>query len=212
MIAVDMPGTSQPMDVLLGANVTKRLMQIAETHAAEYQSAMPFPHIVIDDFLPPTVVADALREFPAPRELRWVNYDEATERKLAFPVAEALPGALRELLYFLNTPLVLHFLEELTSIKGIIPDPYFKGGGLHQIERDGFLNVHADFNRYEKLQLDRRLNLLLYLNCGWQEEYGGHLELWDREMKNCVKRVLPIFNRCVFSVRLQRRITGIRFR
>jgi hypothetical protein len=59
------------------------------------------------------------------------------------------------------------------------------------------LKVHADFNRHTRLQLDRRLNLLCYLNRDWREEYGGHLELWDREMKACVKRILPVFNRCV---------------
>src|SRR5204862_7094734 len=42
-----------------------------------------------------------------------------------------------------------------------------------------------------------RLNLLLYMNPDWREEYGGHLEIWDREMKRCEKRILPIANRCV---------------
>ena len=185
------------MDMLLSVQVEKRLIHLAETCAAVYQSAGPFPHIVLDDFLPAPIVEIALQDFPKPNALRWVSYDENTERKLAFPVAESLPPSLRDILYFLNAPPVLRFLEVLTGIEGVIPDPYFKGGGLHQIERDGFLNVHADFNKYEKLGLDRRLNLLLYLNQNWQEDYGGHLELWDREMKTCVKRVLPIFNRCV---------------
>jgi Rps23 Pro-64 3,4-dihydroxylase Tpa1-like proline 4-hydroxylase len=185
------------MDWLLSNEVSTELARLAENNAHEYSCAEPFPHLVLDDFLPAPVADAALRNFPQPKSLRWVSYDEQTERKLAFPVAEALPPSLREVLYFLNTPIVLRFLEDLTGIKGIIPDPYFKGGGLHQIERDGFLNVHADFNWYEKLKLDRRINLLLYLNRDWQEEYGGYLELWDREMKTCVKRVLPIFNRCV---------------
>ena len=38
---------------------------------------------------------------------------------------------------------------------------------------------------------------MLYLNENWREEYGGHLELWDREMTRCVRRILPVFNRCV---------------
>lgn len=189
--------TQTTMDRLLRDDVAKRLARLAEMKAAEYRKAEPFPHGVIDDFLPSGVLAEALSDFPSPRALRWVEYDETTEHKLAFPIAEALPPSLRDILYFFNTPIVLRFLEELTGIQGIIPDPYFKGGGLHQIEPSGFLNVHADFNRYEKLKLDRRLNLLLYLNHDWREEYGGHLELWDREMKACVKRVLPIFNRCV---------------
>lgn len=92
---------------------------------------------------------------------------------------------------------MLDFLERLTGISGLIPDPYFTGGGVHQIERGGHLGVHADFNVYERLRLDRRLNLLLYLNRDWQEEWGGHLELWNSGMTTCERRVLPIFNRCV---------------
>jgi len=101
------------------------------------------------------------------------------------------------LLHQLNSSTFLNFLESLTGIQGIIPDPHFNGGGLHQIERGGYLKIHVDFNRHKRLKLDRRLNLLLYLNRDWQEEYGGHLELWDRDMNRCHQRILPIFNRCV---------------
>jgi 2-oxoglutarate-Fe(II)-dependent oxygenase superfamily protein len=93
--------------------------------------------------------------------------------------------------------MLVGFLEQLTGIEGLIPDPYFWGGGLHQITRGGYLKVHADFNRYSKLRLDRRLNLLLYLNRDWKEEYGGHLELWNEQMTTCERKILPIFNRCV---------------
>jgi hypothetical protein len=88
----------------------------------------------------------------------------------------------------------------LTGISGLIPDPYLEGGGLHQIERDGFLKVHADFNVHAKLRLDRRLNFILYLNQDWREEYNGHLELWDRGMTRCVRKVLPVCNRAVVFV------------
>jgi Rps23 Pro-64 3,4-dihydroxylase Tpa1-like proline 4-hydroxylase len=105
--------------------------------------------------------------------------------------------ATRLLLYQLNSATFINFLEELTGIDGIIPDPHFVGGGLHQIERGGYLKIHADFNRHKKLSLDRRLNLLIYLNQDWQEEYGGHFEMWDRDMTRCEKKILPLFNRCV---------------
>jgi hypothetical protein len=59
------------------------------------------------------------------------------------------------------------------------------------------LKIHSDFNEHPRLKLDRRLNLLLYLNREWQEEWGGHLELWDRDMTECRRKILPIFGRCV---------------
>ena len=89
------------------------------------------------------------------------------------------------------------FLERLSGIEGLIADPHLDGGGLHQIERGGRLAVHADFSRNWKLQLERRLNLLVYLNEDWDESYGGHLELWDRSMTRADQRILPVFNRCV---------------
>jgi hypothetical protein len=89
----------------------------------------------------------------------------------------------------------LQFLSEVTGIPNLISDPGFEGGGLHQIIRGGKLGVHADFNRHRDFGLDRRLNLLLYLNRDWREEYGGNLELWDRTMSRCEARVAPLFNR-----------------
>ena len=89
----------------------------------------------------------------------------------------------------------LQFLSEVTGIPNLISDPGFEGGGLHQIIPGGKLGVHADFNRHRDYGLDRRLNLLLYLNKDWREEYGGNLELWDRNMSKCEARVAPLFNR-----------------
>src|SRR6202040_262421 len=98
-------------------------------------------------------------------------------------------------LYHLNSITFLEFLSAVTGIPNLISDPSFEGGGLHQIVRGGKLAIHADFNRHRNYGLDRRLNLLLYLNKDWREEYGGHLQLGDREMSACQAKVLPLFNR-----------------
>jgi Rps23 Pro-64 3,4-dihydroxylase Tpa1-like proline 4-hydroxylase len=185
------------LDELLRPKLASRFRELGDLNAAAYQSADPFPHIVIDDFLSTEILDSVLAEFPAPHELDWRKFDGREERKLEFRVAEKMPSATRDLLYFLNSAVITDFLERLTGIDGLIPDPHFIGGGLHQIERGGYLGMHADFNKLEKLRLDRRLNLLLYLNHDWKEEYGGHLELWNQPMTECVRRVLPIFNRCV---------------
>ncbi len=91
----------------------------------------------------------------------------------------------------------VNFLEKLTGISGLIPDPHYLGGGLHQIERGGFLKIHADFNRHSRLKLDRRINVLLYLNRPWEDTWGGHLELWDSTMTICADKIAPLFNRLV---------------
>lgn len=173
-----------------------RFARFGTQFAAGYQSATPFPHVVIDNFLPESTARDLLAGFPDPRGTDWIRFKDNESVKLGSREA-ALDGPIRDLIDQFNTAPALAFLEALTGISGLIPDPYFFGGGLHQIERGGFLKIHADFNTYERLHLDRRINLLIYMNPDWKEEYGGHLELWDREMTQCVHRILPVFNRCV---------------
>ena len=103
----------------------------------------------------------------------------------------------RSVIHELNGQRFIKFLEEVTGITGLIADPYLQGGGLHQIRRGGFLKVHTDFDKHDLLHLDRRLNVLVYLNDDWEESYGGHLQLWDTEMTTCAASVLPILGRCV---------------
>jgi Rps23 Pro-64 3,4-dihydroxylase Tpa1-like proline 4-hydroxylase len=175
----------------------EKLVRLGTTLHETYVSAEPFPHVVIDDFLREDELRNVADSFPRPKEIDWHEFDNPRQKKLAVEDETRIEGGALWLLYQLNSATFMSFLESLTGIDGLIPDPYFTGGGLHQIERGGYLKIHADFNRHPKFKLDRRLNLLLYLNENWQEEYGGHLELWDKEMKHCVRRILPTFNRCV---------------
>jgi 2OG-Fe(II) oxygenase superfamily len=173
------------------------LLERARAGAAGYRSASPFPHAVLDDFLPQGMAEACAEEFPGP-EAGWDVYtDQGNTRKLA-TADEALMGPLtRQLVAAFNGGAMIAFLEELTGIDGLVPDPHLLGGGLHQLNPGGFLKVHADFNRHPKLDLDRRINLLLYLNPGWREEWGGGLELWDERMGACERYVNPIANRVV---------------
>jgi Rps23 Pro-64 3,4-dihydroxylase Tpa1-like proline 4-hydroxylase len=163
-----------------------------------YRDADPFPHIVLDGLFDDADLDRLLDEFPSAEAMRWMKFDNASEKKLGFyhELSEVSP-VIRRFLDAMNGFEMLMFLEQLTGIDGLIPDPYFGGGGLHQIEEGGFLKIHADFNVHPKLKLDRRLNMLIYLNHDWRDEYGGHLELWDSSMHQCRQRILPAFNRTV---------------
>jgi Rps23 Pro-64 3,4-dihydroxylase Tpa1-like proline 4-hydroxylase len=171
--------------------------QQAERHRQEYATAQPFPHIVLDNFLPTEICEKLLEEFPTPEEIEWLRFERHHSKKLATRGDDQFGEHTRALMHQMNGAAFLQFLETLTGIKGLIPDPYLEGGGLHQIERGGYLKVHADFNWHKRLNLDRRLNFILYVNKDWREEYNGHLELWDRGMTHCVRKILPIYNRCV---------------
>ncbi len=172
------------------------LEKLAKEKSYEYQHAEPFSHAYFDNFLNPEVLDKVIAEFPGVDDPQWQEYKSEVENgKLASAKYELIPPHARYVLDQLNTPTFLQFLENLTGIKGLIPDPYYVGGGMHQTKPGGWLGVHVDFNRYEPLKLYRRINVLLYLNKDWKEEYGGHLEIWDEEMENCVDKIAPIFNR-----------------
>ena len=163
-----------------------------------YAAAEPFPHIVLDGLFDDAVLDTVLCEFPGPEGMRWRSFDSPMEKKLGYyHETSVISRAIRDFLNDMNSFEMLLWLEALTGIEGLIPDPYFGGGGLHQIEPGGFLKVHADFNVHPKLNLDRRLNMLVYLNKEWRDEYGGHLELWDRNKSACRETIQPLFNRTV---------------
>jgi Rps23 Pro-64 3,4-dihydroxylase Tpa1-like proline 4-hydroxylase len=168
--------------------------EAGRVRAEAYQNAEPFPHIVIDDFVDAGQLRKVIAEFPSNAGRTFARAQEL--KKTQFHPSECSPFT-RHLLNELNSQAFLAFLREMTGLKGLIADPYFTGGGLHETKQGGLLGVHADFNMHPKMKLQRRINLLIYLNEDWDDSYGGHLELWDRDMKACQKRVAPVLGRAV---------------
>ena len=148
---------------------------------ASYAAGEPYPHILFDDFLEPAAIRSAVEEFPPLDPEQWNNYLHANERKFSNTDPTSWGPTL--------------------GVEGLIADPSLEGGGLHQSTTGGFLNMHADFTVHpHNRKLQRRANILLYLNPDWNSEWGGDLELWDRQMTACVKTVAPIANRVlIFS-------------
>jgi hypothetical protein len=176
----------------------EKMRALVAEKATAYKTAQPFPHIVIDDFFDPVILDRVLSEFPGEDGIDWQRYAAPkTEVKLASKSEQQIGLFTRYLIYSLNSAAFMNFLEQLTGISGLLPDPHLWGGGLHQIMPGGKLAVHTDFNRYEHMKLDRRLNVLLYLNRDWHDDWAGHLELWSRDMSACVQKVAPVFNRLV---------------
>jgi Rps23 Pro-64 3,4-dihydroxylase Tpa1-like proline 4-hydroxylase len=164
---------------------------------ARYQNNRPFPHIVIDDAFDPAMVKRVEQELAAFEDWDGEKAFFGSRRKRHCATWAKLPPATQRLLIDLNGPQFLPALEALTGISGLIPDPYLHGGGVHSIRRGGFLKIHADFNWHQRLQLHRRLNLLLYLNSDWNAAWGGALELWDADMTGRQVEIDPVFNRLV---------------
>ena len=165
----------------------------------KYLNAEPFPFIIIENFFNKNFLDEILKQFPNLSDIKkTTKYQNKNEVKFGNNEYEKFPEKIKILFDFLNSNFFLNFLQNITSIKEkLIADKELNGGGMHEIKKGGLLKIHSDFNKHPNLKLDRRLNVLIYLNKNWKEEYGGHLEFWDKEMKCCKTKILPIFNRMV---------------
>jgi hypothetical protein len=161
-----------------------------------YAAAEPFPHAVFRGVFDESLLDAVVAEFPDVASMG-TQFEAADEVKSAENRWERFGPATQTLLAALNSAPFVDALERLTGVDGLITDHHFRGGGQHQIRRGGHLGVHADFNTHLKLGLARRLNVLVYLNRDWRDDWGGHLELWDTQMTRAVVTVRPDFNTMV---------------
>ena len=172
---------------------------IAEKKKFDYLNATPFPNIVLDNFFDDDFLKEVVEKFPNLEKINSTQkYFNKNEVKFANNDYKKFPNSIKSLFDFMNSRIFLEFLQKITSIEEkLIIDQELNGGGLHEIKTGGMLKIHTDFNRHPTLDLDRRINILIYLNKDWDPAYGGDLELWDREMKFCGKKIAPIFNKMV---------------
>ena len=188
-----------PVDVDAGFRLdAAKAREIGESLAGDYCFAEPFPHIVLENFLPARMASDLLAHFPRealPSDVVFdMGYAGHHKRQI---LPDDCDSFCRSAFLFFNSRPFLEFLEGLSGIAGLMPDPYFEGGGFHEIGAGGKLGIHADFRINQRLHLSRRMNVIVYLNDGWPAEYNGSLELWSRDMKEKVRSIAPLMNRCV---------------
>lgn len=177
----------------------KELIELGTELHDTYISNDPFPNISFDNFFIEKELRKILTEFPNLGQNKDdIYYSNPNEVKYASKGIFRFGPKTRSFVSYLNSQPFLEFLQNLTGIKEtLIPDPYFQGGGFHEIKRGGYLKLHVDFHKHKLLKLDRRINVLIYLNENWKEEYGGHFELWQKDKSKCVTKILPLFNRLV---------------
>lgn len=174
------------------------LAKLAAEHREAFQEHVPFRHIILDNFLPSEAIQNVYQEYLDLMPYEWAHYKlEGHADKKEFRDFDRLGPHTRQFFNEMNSASFINFLQQLTGIQGLIPDPHLLGGGFHRIDHGGFLDVHIDFNWYQDLSLYRRLNVIIYLNPEWHEEKGGLLELWQNEPREPIKTVIPSFNRCV---------------
>ena len=202
----DRPRPAESDSAMLNAYDRDQLRQ-------RFRSARPFPHIVIDQFLEPAAAAAVAASYPtfATAQSMGTSFRAVNEQK---KVQITDPTRFPEPVQRLNQELAsARFLDDLAYITGIpklLADDKLVGGGMHVSGPGGRLDVHVDFNYNEESHLHRRLNILIYLNPVWQPAWGGEIELWDEQVKECGQRLLPALNRCVIFETTNKSYHGVR--
>jgi Rps23 Pro-64 3,4-dihydroxylase Tpa1-like proline 4-hydroxylase len=177
--------------------------------AGQYRENLPCPHILLKDFLDPEVALDLAAQFPQAGSDAWTQYKHANENKLGLAKRQLFPPAIAAVTDELNSPEFVAWISELTGIPGLMADPMLEGGGLHQSGPGGYLNVHTDFSMHHfHAKWRRRVNLILYLNPEWREEWGGALELWEQKMKRCGAKYPPLLNHALIFTTDERSLHG----
>lgn len=158
--------------------------------------AEPFRYAVIENFAPKEQLEEILSDWP---ERGWVvRNSNNTRRKRSLSDRKMMPWSARLFLKELNSVHFRRLIQEVLHLESpLLPDEALLGGGLHEVLPGGFLKVHVDFNQHPQFKLKRKVNVLLYLNEEWGDDWGGELEIWDVKSKRCVERIKPAFNRAV---------------
>lgn len=163
---------------------------------ADFDNGHPCRHIVLDDFFDSEAADTMFANFP-PLDTLNVKRKSLNENKSEDYHFERWHPVFAEVRDTIQSPAFAQYMSEITGVEGLKTTPDSLGSGVHQGGQGSYVDVHIDVNYNPETKLWRRINLLVYLNKEWKDEYGGHLELWDKEMKNCEQRVAPSHNRAV---------------
>jgi hypothetical protein len=173
-----------------------------EAAAKGFACAGPFNHAVIDGFFPLELARALEAEFPPYDDPLWHEYDNPIEIKKTCNSWLAFPTLTYQAFSFLNSPAVTGLFTRALGLPPLAADPGLNGGGWHAHGPGGRLNPHLDYSIHPKLGLQRKLNLIIYLTEGWEDDWGGGLGLWAKDPATggpgkLVKEVAPRFNRAV---------------
>jgi hypothetical protein len=175
-------------------HLPKRLEELRNA----YRTALPFPHVVIDDLFSPDILDPLLGEMAAMAKQQWLLVDTAShERMRRMRSGVELGAAGAQLVSLLHSASFLYLLSEITGIWQLLPDPYLQGAGYADMQPGDFFNVHSDRNIAYETGLNRRLAMIVFLNKSWEPKYNGQLELWNDEATRCDVSIDPLYNRTV---------------
>ncbi len=164
----------------------------------QFISAIPYEHVVIDNFFNEDYLNILINNFPLINDnfKHWHIYNNPIEKKYALNNFDNL-SEYNELFKKLSTDEFVNIISKITSIENLENDPLLHGAGIHYHPNGGKLDMHLDYSIHPITKKERRVNLIIYLNKEWKEEYNGDLQLWDINFNGPVKKYYPKYNRAI---------------
>jgi Rps23 Pro-64 3,4-dihydroxylase Tpa1-like proline 4-hydroxylase len=162
----------------------------------QFINAKPFEHVIIPNFLNEEYANKISNKFPTNLN-EWHKYCNPLEVKYAFDDINSLDNDIKKVFYILSSEQVIEKVSKITNISNLTYDNYLHGAGLHAHPRYGRLNMHLDYEKHPYTSLQRRLNIILYMNKEWETSWNGATELWDEKMENCVVKSEIKFNTAI---------------
>ncbi len=163
-------------------------------------TAAPYPHVQIPDCFNPDFLRLILEEFDSQKDGNWrvaqndmVHFHRSLNNLYLGPATE---------LYFsvINSDWFVNAIGTISGVQNLIVDQARFGGGMHDTPAGGYFSVHSDFNRHPENGLANKMVFITYLNSGWCPSWGGELELWDADQKNCVAKITPEFGKTILML------------
>ena len=165
-----------------------------------FRENTPYSHMVVDNFFIPEIAEELSESFPAYESEYWHVYKNAVEEKKTMNTWNHFDPLQYKVFSELNSDEFIGSLKKLVDGR-LFPDHGLHGGGLHIHSNGGNLNPHLDYSIHPKMNLQRKINLIIYLEKEFKETYGGHLGLWSSkdpgQPGKLVKEIVPLFNRAV---------------
>ena len=177
-----------------------KLFELREQLSKKYQAKSPYRYLVFDNILKYDAANAVHDSYPKISQGIWDGTTYRDQKNKFHKRNFEKDSIIQKIFDELNSKDFLKWLNYVTKIKEpLLADPELFGGGLHQSINGAFLNVHVDYNFHPKTKYHRRINVIIYMNKNWKDEYEGHLELWDINgtKQNLLEKISPKFNRCV---------------
>ena len=197
------------VDVDSFAKTLSRLRDNAEPYNKTYIAGEPYPHVVIDGLFEPEVLDRIVNEFPSSGNRDWKTWDTKHELKSTSQGINGLSTFTQLFCLWLSSSEVINEVKKITGLDNIYADPMYHGAGLHEMHRDGWLEIHSDYTKHFHLPMVRRLNLIIYLNRDWDEAWRGELALQDYKDSSKQISYAPHFNRTIIFPTTEQTLHGV---